>query len=685
MKIQLITIMLLLLSNINGKELDNVFQLIPTPQKIEVKGGKALHYGELTYLISTHNNKIPVLPPILDALPQTEKPGKGVQLIITEEGVPSSVEGYVLDISSKGITIASKDKAGIFYGCQTLEQLLEDSRDFKRSIPEMIITDYPILAYRAIHFDTKHHLNRMEYYYKAMDRLARYKINAVIWELEDKLRYIRRPEIGAPNAISKEEMIALCRYARDRNIDVSPLVQGLGHASYILKHHWELREDPASDRDFCPTDPRTYELQFDLYQDAIEAMPYGKYLHIGGDEVQSIGIDERCKATGKTPFELQMDWLQKTCSYATEHGRTPIFWDDMPLKHAGLWDILQNDTLQGKELDIQWNTQKLDEAINLFPKDCIYMRWKYEQAVTPIHQKLLNWYKEKGLKVMAATAAATGNSLYLPREIERTDFIKGFCGITAKNNLTGILATTWDDGSPHAEAVWREFIALGEYSWNPTGKDRKSFSLAHGQREFGFCPADSLTEFINDLKALADFFDEALVTSGRRNPAWGVTPFTLLDMPDPNNPGKWSLNNGKRVEDATTAIKRYEKIDSILNLGEKVALRNRYTLQVYRQTAHLFAFSAKVIIALHKYDLASTSVQKELALSEISNLCNYFNVMRSQFENVYSEIRFLSVANGYIEEVDSNKHLSARTNNSDWMFYFEIPMVKQLKKWISNL
>lgn len=47
MKIQLIAIMLLLLSNINGKELDNVFQLVPTPQKIEVKGGKALHYGEL--------------------------------------------------------------------------------------------------------------------------------------------------------------------------------------------------------------------------------------------------------------------------------------------------------------------------------------------------------------------------------------------------------------------------------------------------------------------------------------------------------------------------------------------------------------------------------------------------------------------------------------------------------------
>ena len=49
-----------------------------------------------------------------------------------------------------------------------------------------------------MHFDVKHHLDRMEYYYQEIDKLARYKINAVIWELEDKLRYTRRPEIGAP-------------------------------------------------------------------------------------------------------------------------------------------------------------------------------------------------------------------------------------------------------------------------------------------------------------------------------------------------------------------------------------------------------------------------------------------------------------------------------------------------------
>ena len=56
------------------------------------------------------------------------------------------------------------------------------------------------------------------------------------------LRYTRRPEVGAPNAISKQEMQAISRYAKERNIEISPLVQGLGHAGFILKRHWELRK-----------------------------------------------------------------------------------------------------------------------------------------------------------------------------------------------------------------------------------------------------------------------------------------------------------------------------------------------------------------------------------------------------------------------------------------------------------
>lgn len=666
---------------LSAKEINTFFRIIPQPQKIELLNGKGVRYGELKFLVARDSAPVPILGNIVNALPRLEKKGKGVRLAISRKQVPESGEGYVLEITDKGVVITSRDTAGLFYGCQTLEQLLEDSRDFNRVIPPMKITDYPELAYRAVHFDTKHHLDRMEYYYKAIDRLSRYKVNAVIWEIEDKLRFTRRPEIGAPNAISKQEMQALCKYAKERNVEISPLVQGLGHAGFVLKHHWELRENPASDWEFCPADPRTYELQFDLYLDALDAMPYGKYLHVGGDEITAIGIDERCKATGKTAFELQMMWLQKVCQFATEHGRTPIFWDDMPLKYAGVWSVILSD-LSGEELEKKWNAEKLDKAIALFPKECVYMRWNYGDATKPAHMKLLNWYRDKGLKVMAATAASSGNSTILPREDSKIGFIRGFSKLVEENKLEGILATAWDDASPHLETVWRGFIAQGEYGWNPGGRDVEEFKAAHGQREFGFYPADSLMCFLNELEKAAYFFDGALVTSGRRNPAWGTGNFTLLDLPDKDKPGEWNVKYKDKIAKAKEAIVRYEKIRRGIEAAKGRALRNRYTLEVYEQTNRLLGYPSYLIETLSVYDRTTDAKEKQVALEGVYKVCLQFQQMREDLVEVYAQTRFMETPEGYISDMNHHSHLAAKTNNSDWIFLYEIPMVNKTVKWI---
>ena len=156
------------------------------------------------------------------------------------------------------------------------------------------------------------------------------------WKINCALLAGRKSQLRMRSASRRCSTLPVCEGTECRDL---PLVQGLGHAGFILKHHWELRENPDSDWEFCPSDPRTYEVQFDLYLDALEAMPYGKYLHVGGDEITAIGIDDRCKATGKTAFELQMIWLKNVCQFAVDHGRIPIFWDDMPLKYAGIWDL----------------------------------------------------------------------------------------------------------------------------------------------------------------------------------------------------------------------------------------------------------------------------------------------------------------------------------------------------------
>lgn len=662
-----------------AKSLDDSFQLIPQPQSIQLLEGKGIMGNEIAYIFANQNVSIPVLGTIANSLPQNKGTAKGIELRLTSSDVPESHEGYVMEVSNKGVVISAKDEAGLFYACQTLEQLLEDSRDFNKAIPAMKITDYPSLDYRAVHFDNKHHLDRMEYYYREIDKLAKYKINAVIWEIEDKLRYTRRPEIAAPNAISKEEVTALCRYAKDRNIEISPLVQGLGHAGFILKHHWELRENPDSDWEFCPSDSRTYEVQFDLYRDAIEAMPYGKYLHVGGDEITAIGIDERCKATGKTPFELQMYWLRKVCDFAVENGRIPIFWDDMPLKYAGVWNYIS-----GNDANSTFNTEKLDAAIELFPKECVYMRWNYGDATTPEHIELLEWYHNKGLKVMAATGASIGSSTFMPRNNSRAEYIKGFSQLVADNDLEGILATAWDDGSPHLETVWRGFISQGEFAWNPSARNINQFKEAHAQREFAFRPKENRMQFLDELEEALFFFDGALVTEGRRNPAWQVRDFKLIELPNKNNLGEWSNTYKEKIDKAHQEEKRYEKIVEGINIAKQHALRNRYTLQIYEQTNHMQNYPTKLILALHEYDTASDDALKEKALKKVYEVCYYFENMRTNLEEVYSKTRFMQNPDGYIADFNHHHHLSAKTNNSDWMYLYEIPMIKKTLHWIEN-
>lgn len=666
----------------NAIGLDKHFRLLPLPQRIEIKKGAGFSYKDLSYITSSDKEQIPVLGMILGGLPQVEKKRqKGVLLALSDVDTPEQPEGYILEVSGKGITIRSRSDAGLFYGCQTLEQLLEDSRQFDRKIPFLKITDYPDIAYRAIHLDTKHHLDRTAYYYRLLDKLARYKINAVIWELEDKLRFTRRPEVGAPNAISKQEMQSICRYAKERNINISPLVQGLGHAGFILKHHWELRESEVSDWEFCPSNPPTYEVLFDLYRDAMEAMPDSKYLHIGGDEISAIGIDERCKATGKSAFELQMEWLKKVCDFAVAQGKTPIFWDDMPLKYANLWWLLHRN-ISDDEVWKNWNTAELDKAIELFPKNCIYMRWHYEDPTILPHRMLLDWYHTKGLKVMGATAASTGETPFMPRNSSRVQYIRDFCSLVAKNQLNGILATAWDDGSPHLETVMRGFIALGEYSWNSQGYDIEEFKSAHAQREFGLSRRQ--VNFLDELEKAAFFFDGALVQSGTRNPAWGVSKeFTLIDLPT-GDTGVWADKYKLKLDSAKIEEKRYEVIQKGICEAKEEALRNRYTLEVYEQTSQLFHYPIQMLLALEVYDIARDDKERSEAKRHIKEVCDHFKVMRTNLENVYSQTRFMQNPEGYISDQNGHRHLAALTNNSDWWFLYELPLVRRVEDWLNK-
>ncbi|MCF0205022.1 MAG: hypothetical protein HUK12_07000 [Muribaculaceae bacterium] len=350
----------------------------------------------------------------------------------------------------------------------------------------------------------------------------------------------------------------------------------------------------------------------------------------------------------------------------------------MPFKYAGLWGVMHQD-LSNEDVDRLWKTDKLDDASSLFPKDCVYMRWCYDNPDYYAHRKALNWYKSHSLTVMGATSAADGGSPFMPRHGSKTTHIRNFCKMTVEYGLQGIFATCWDDGSPHTETVARGFAALGEWGWNPESRSEEAFKRVHARREFGLVPGE--TDFIDELEQAAFFFDSALVVEGRRNPAWQVRDYRLIDLPNRENRGEWSVKYKDKIAAAHAQVARHDAIAAKIAAAQKNALRNRYTLDIYKENNELFLFPAKILLALENFDNAKNDAENADAEREIRALNDDFRTMRESLETVYSKTRFLENPAGYISDMNHHRHLAALTNDSSWLFLYELALLKQLARF----
>jgi hexosaminidase len=703
---------------LSAEKLPQPFIIIPQPQEVVLLKGPGIPEGKLQYLLIKGEFKRPVMGNILSQLTIVESAGNGTLTLILDRSIKNipSDEGYILTIAGDKTEITAKGEAGLFYGCQTLEQLLEDSRDYNKPVPACKITDFPALSYRAVHFDVKHHLDHINYYYESIDRLARYKINAVVFEFEDKLRYRRQPLVGAPQSISIDEMAALTRYARERHIEITPLVQGLGHATFILKHqeYAGLRELNWNTWAFCPLNEGTYQVLFDLYRDAIDATPGSRYLHIGGDEIGNIGLCPRCKpmADREGMLSLSLYWLKRVCEFAEQNGRIPIFWDDMPLKQGGVYESTWSDEVTAAEAEDAWKkgTPELDKLLESFPKNCVYMRWNYSMARQPGNILALDWYKSRGLKAMIATATNTEGGMLFQPEIrdkgaasEGISTIRSFIQLAAERNIGGMLCTAWDDKSPHMENYWRGFVAAAEYSWSPQGRSLEECDKAWLQKEFGLTLPDytALSDQLrkgselwyqaylkkggrldedNSLQSLMRVEHWLPVLEGQEKVCFDYTT-KLIDLPDPHNPGSWSIKYKERLDRAATEIKNHEAVEKKLADIRNSTRRNNYYWKLATALYRLQYTAPEILLALKECDTsdkAALDAGKEKLRSSVAG----FNGAWNELKDVYSETRFLSYPQGYIP--DRYFHVASQAEDLTWMIQPEILLKGILDRWMDQ-
>jgi hypothetical protein len=126
-------------------------------------------------------------------------------------------------------------------------------------------------------------------------------------------------------------MQEMTRYARKYHVEIIPLVQGLGHVSFILKwpQHQHLCEVAASNWEFCPLKEGSYELLFDLWKEAIKATPGSEYIHIGSDETYELAACEACKAKAEEIGRSGVYHLfvKRAADYLQKLGRKVMVWE----------------------------------------------------------------------------------------------------------------------------------------------------------------------------------------------------------------------------------------------------------------------------------------------------------------------------------------------------------------------
>ena len=681
--ILLITVFLIGCSN-KIKNLDG-FKLLPSVQKIEYNNDTSnLNFENIKFAHSANNTELPIRFDFTNHIENNKQSESTIDYSI-ESNLNLNEEGYILNIFKNKISIIAKDEVGLFYAFITLDQLLEDSKDKNVNLPMVSIKDYPLLKFRPIHLDVKHHMEKKSYYFNLIDHLAKQKINGIIVEFEDKLKYELRPEIGAPDAPSIDWWIEISEYANKRNIMINPLVQGLGHASFILKHekNKHLRDVPDSDWAFNPLNSQTYDLQFDLYLDAIKATPYGKYLHVGGDEVHLL------KREGKSELELNLIWLNKVCQFAEKHNRIPIFWDDMPLKHAGVYRPMFNSEISMEKVDEIWEKNELNlmQFIEKFPKNAVYMRWNYQKSDTYGNQKAMDWYMNNGLNVMGATAGQTRWTL-MPQNQSNISQIKSFAISSIEKNLEGLLLTLWDDDSPHFELYKRGIAAFSQYSWSGNKTTIEEFKTIYRHRTYGPEFSNNEFAFIDKLEKPVSLWLNMLLEEKVRRAAISKEENPLetfiIDLPDLENKGMWSKKYFNKIKNAKASLLISKEVEETIDKLMENDSKNKYTLEVYKQVNELVKFSSNIIIALEKLDLSAEIDYEKTAFNEIRNFEDKFNSLRINFEEVYSKTRILNKPENYILDQDHHNHPANQTINFDWQFLSEKYFLKKIKNYISQ-
>jgi hexosaminidase len=357
--------------------------LIPLPTKIEQQKGILLLKGKIRIVYK--NDALKTISGFLvtylhanglqaESIRNTEFDNKKADIILLiDETARIPFEGYLLDINKSQIILTATSPQGIFYGIQTIRQLLPYDYVKTLKLPCIKITDNPRFAWRGMHLDVSRHFMPKEFIKKYIDFIAFLKMNIFHWHLVDdqgwRIEIKQYPKLTEVGAWRDETLISyyddpvkvydgqryggfythevireIVQYAADRFITVVPEIEIPGHSQAAIAAYPQLgcTMDSVKVRTKWGISPYIYNIEDStfkflegVFNEVVELFP-SEYIHIGGDEAlknqwkASKSIQKKMKKLDiENEAKLQSYFIGKIADYLLTKGRSIIGWDEI--------------------------------------------------------------------------------------------------------------------------------------------------------------------------------------------------------------------------------------------------------------------------------------------------------------------------------------------------------------------
>ena len=424
---------------------------------------------------------------------------------------PKGNEGYVLTVRKTGVGIYANTAAGVYWGVQTLGQLLEDST----RVPVVRVDDYPDLAMRGLHLDMKGTFPKRRRLWQLVETLSNYKVNLVLAEYDEKIALATHGGFAAGNALSPAEARRFVRHCERHHVRVMPLFQCLGHGEYILRHarYAHLREVEDRYDQFCPSNPEFLEMLEDCLREIAALHAESEWFHVGMDETRALGMCPRCRRRVRKvgPLGLYTEHLRRVFEIVQGCGKRPVFWDDMLTRH-GRFDLIQS--LPGDFAVAYWNYRARDERDSCailekvvmsrewllkgkdrqafldfpgstgtvleggLPEDArkVYRRYRryFETRESPLYFDSLPYVgplKAAGVPVIGMSASRSSAQPRAP-DPGAIRNVRTWARRAKREGLMGAIATSWARSNSNAalnvtlEDTWYATIGSAEFHWS---------------------------------------------------------------------------------------------------------------------------------------------------------------------------------------------------------------------------